>query len=140
MSELQDLTGKMMLDAVDFDTQEFELWARSEDMERCSVCRFRLNGTIYVAVEDPSDGYRSSLRELVVQPDATMHNVFPPIEVVGVYRNRKDFGSSDILELIDTANGKTVLEVGTENTGDYYPSFVASFHPENMNANSEVKP
>lgn len=133
--ELKDLIGKGVLDAVDFGTESRERWIEGE-YEDCQVCRFRLNGTVYLAVEDPEDGYRSCMQELVVDNDAKLSNVFPMVEVVGVNRTKYEYGgTSDVLELIDTHTGKVVLEVGTENTDDYYPSFVASFHPENMSIN-----
>lgn len=31
-----------------------------------------------------------------------------------------------------------MIEVGTENTDDYYPYFVAAFHPEAMTPNAKV--
>lgn len=134
--ELSDLVGKGILDAVDFSTESREMYRGH--FEDSQVCRFRLNGVVYVAVEDPCDGYRSSMAELVVQRSATPLNVFPPCEVVGVHRTNGGYGVvDDILELVDTKTGKVVLEVGTENTSDYYPSFVASFHPENMAINLE---
>lgn len=133
--ELQELIGKSVLDAVDFGTESRKRW--SDEYESCEVCRFRLNGTVYLAVEDPEDGYRSCMRELVVDNNAELSNVFPMVEVVGVHRTKYEYGgTSDILELIDAHTGKVVLEVGTENTDDYYPSFVASFHPENMILNA----
>ena len=42
------------------------------------------------------------------------------------------------LELLDCKTGKTVLEVGTENTDDYYPCFVANWSPENMACNQSA--
>ena len=45
---------------------------------------------------------------------------------------------NDVLELLDCKTGKTVLEVGTENTGDYYPCFVANWSPENMACNQSA--
>lgn len=129
--ELTDLLGKGVLDAVDFGTESRKRW--SDEYEDCQVIRFRLNGTVYIAVEDPEDGYRSCMSELFVDNDAKLSNVFPMVEVVGTHRTKyENGGESDVLELIDAATGKVVLEVGTENTDDYYPSFVASFHPENM--------
>lgn len=66
-----------------------------------------------------------------------MKNVFPPVRVVGRHRTVDEYGeSSDVLELIDVGTGKTVVEVGTENDNDYYPSFVANFRPENMPPNA----
>lgn len=137
MTKLTDLVGKHTLDAVDFSTESRKRW--SDEYEDCEVCRFRLNGTVYAAVEDPDDGYRSSMRELIVDQHAKLQNVFPAIEVVGVHRTKGKYsGEDDVLELIDTTTGKVVLEVGTDNVDDYYPGFVASFHPENMVTNARV--
>lgn len=136
MTELTDLVGKRMLDAVDFSTDRVKQWG--EHYEDCSVCRFRLDGVVYTAIEDPSDGYRSSMASLDVS-DSAMANVFPPIEVLGRHRTKGQYsGEDDVLELVDTTSGKIVLEVGTDNVNDYYPGFVASFHPENMAINARI--
>ncbi|MCZ7855017.1 hypothetical protein O9X81_00140 [Agrobacterium salinitolerans] len=139
MTELTDLIGKRSLDAVDFDNEQVkELYG--DGYEDCSVCRFRLDGVVYIAIEDPGDGYRSSMRSLAVANDATMKNVFPAIDVVGWHRTEGAFGNSDdVLELIDTITGKVVLEVGTDDVDDYYPGFVARFHPENMATNADIE-
>ena len=47
------------------------------------------------------------------------------------------YKKTDILELIDVVTGKLVLEVGTDYSDDYYPSFVANFNPEAMALNSK---
>lgn len=139
MTELTDLIGKRRLDAVDFDNEQVkEIYG--EDYEDCSVCRFRLDGVVYIALEDPSDGYRSSMRNLTVANDTTMKNVFPSVEVIGRHRTEGAFGNADdVLELVDTITGKVVLEVGTDDVDDYYPGFVASFHPENMATNADIE-
>ena len=132
--ELKDLVGKHLLDAVDFDNEQIKNWARYED---CQVMRFRLDGKVYSAIEDPDDGYRSSMRELVVS-EPPMKNTFKPVGVVGRHRTAQTgcYRASDVLELIDIETGKIVLIVGTENTDGYYPYYVASFHPENMATNA----
>lgn len=135
--ELNGLAGKHSLDAVDFSTEQVPAYEGADYFEDSQVCRFRLNGTVYVAMEDPSDGYRSSMRNLHTDAAAKMVNVFPSVEVVGRHRELGRYGDQDdILELIDVTTGKVVLEVGTVSVDDYYPSFVASFHPENMASNS----
>ncbi|MAZ17916.1 MAG: hypothetical protein CL535_16500 [Ahrensia sp.] len=135
MTELTDMLGKHMLDAVDFSKESRKRW--TDEYEDCAVCRFRLNGTVYAAVEDPSDGYRSCMQELIVDDLAEMQNVFPPIEVVGTHKTSGSFGDKDdILQLIDTTTGKAVLEVGTASTDDYYPSFVSHFDPAAMATNA----
>lgn len=139
MTELTDLIGKRRLDAVDFDNEQVkELYG--DGYEDCSVCRFRLDGVVYIAIEDPSDGYRSSMRNLTVANDAMMKNVFPSVEVLGRHRTVGEYGDTDdVLELVDMITGKVVLEVGTDSVDDYYPGFVASFHPENMATNAGIE-
>lgn len=134
--ELKDLIGEHMLDAVDFSNEQVKTWG--DEFEACQVMRFRLDGKCYIATEDPDDGYRSSMRELAVSYDAEMKNVFSPLKVIGRHRTEGSYGDQDdVLELIDAVTGQTVLEVGTESVDDYYPSFVASFHPEEMAHNAE---
>ncbi|WID95356.1 hypothetical protein QO058_21640 [Bosea vestrisii] len=48
----------------------------ADDLEDCNVCRFWLNGTVYVVIEDPSDGYCSSMCAIKVVLSAAMMNVF----------------------------------------------------------------
>ncbi len=139
--ELKDLVGLHMLDAVDFEHITVKWGEDDEYGEDANVCRFRLDGTIWMAVEDPNDGYRSSMREITklrANTKVKLVNVFPPVQVLAVYHERRRYEACDILELRETATGKLVLTVGTENTDDYYPSFVASFEPENMPANAEA--
>jgi len=140
VSELKDLCGKSMLDGVDFQNVPLPAYDGAAYTEDSQVCRFRLNGTVFLAIEDPNDGYRSSMRELKTDPRGEIGNVFPAIEVVGVYRDRRgSYSAADILELIDTTTGKVVLEIGTDNSDDYYPSFVANFQPENMATNTPAE-
>ena len=130
--ELQGLVGEHWLDAVDFSNEQIATWG--DQFEDCQVVRFRLDGVCYTAIEDPDDGYRSRMNDLLVGEEVAMTNVFPPLRVIGRHRTDGHYGSDsdDVLELIDVVTGKIVLEVGTENIADYYPGFVASFHPEAM--------
>ena len=136
--DLDSLVGGHMLDAVDMFTESVKK-TYGDYYEDCELIRFRLNGTIYTAMEDPSDGYRSCMESLIVSPDAEMKNVFQPVQVVG-RKKPNGYGTNDTLELIDVVTGKVVLEVGTDNSDDYYPSFVAAFFPANMVTNAAVSP
>jgi len=79
------------------------------------------------------------MRTLTVSNDANMINVFPAVDVIGKHRTKSEYGQEDnVLELVDAVTGRVVLEVGTDNVDDYYPGFVASFHPENMATNAEI--
>lgn len=125
---LDDLVGEHELDAVDFSSESIkDSWG--DGFEDCQSMRFRLDGVVYAVTEDPSDGYRSCMQDIVVVPDAEMTNAFTPIRVLARMQRA-------VLELIDIANGETVLEAGTDNADDYYPCFVASFTPEKMSVNA----
>jgi hypothetical protein len=120
--ELKDLVGSHILTGVDMD---------SKDYGDSQVLRFTLDGKTYAAVEDPEDGYRSCMGELV-EITGPLPNPFNGQKVVGTMR---DDTSDDVLDLIDIKTGKIVVSVGTSNTDDYYPCFTAEFNPENMAIN-----
>lgn len=116
--ELKHLVGLALLDAVDFysDSNEYQ------------VCRFRLDGLVYVAKEDAEDGYRSMMSELFVSKDSDMKNVFPERLVYC----EMEAGDNDILNIYDTETKQVILSVGTSNFNDWYPCFVAHFDPTAM--------
>lgn len=49
-----------------------------------------------------------------------MKNAFPPVRVMGKMKGADDYRTNDTLQLIDVVTGKMVLEVGTDNSDDYY--------------------
>jgi hypothetical protein len=133
--ELKELCGEHLLCGVDRETKRVnESWG--DNFEDCDSISFVLDGVVFTAVEDPSDGYRSSMRELLIGGDPVKFT-FPPVRVVGRMRGDGEYHeTNDVLELVDVLNGKTILCVGTENTDDYYPYFVAEWSPQNMACNS----
>ena len=131
--ELKELVGEHVLDAVDFSSEKVEIWGYQ--YEDCQVVRFRLDGKVFTVAEDPEDGYRSSMKYIIVTEEP-ISNVFAPISVIGRHSAEGEYGQQDdVLELVDVLTGLVVLEVGTMDTDDYYPRFVASFHPEAMVTN-----
>ena len=133
--ELKDLVGSHKLTGVDESTESVKLWFWSDELEDCNVINFVLDGVTYTAIEDPNDGYRSSMQELKVS-EVVVKNVFEPCDVLGVYRDKGKYGDTDdVLDLFDAVTGLLVLSVGTEDVDDYYPSFLAVFKPENMAVN-----
>lgn len=90
----------------------------------------------YTAIEDPSDGYRSSMREIKVSK-VVVKNTFKPVQVFGIMRHDNKYNKNDIIDFYDVKTGKIVLSVGTSDSDDYYPSFVAEFTPESMVLNAE---
>lgn len=130
--ELKDLAGMHELTGVDEDAAVVKDWLGNDRVANC--LNFTLDGKTYSAIEDESDGYRSSMSEIVVT-DRKLSNTFAPIKVLaGMQANKYN----DILELRDTKNGKVILSVGTDNEDNWYPLFVASWVPENASVNEDV--
>ena len=129
---LDSLIGEHMLDAVDTSTDKVKTWG--DRFEDANCLRFRLDGKVYTAVEDPNDGYRSNMGGLY-ESEEHMRNVFPPCRVLARKSENQKYQVDDTLELIDVVTGKVVLRVGTDNTDDYYPYFVAEWNPQNMVGN-----
>lgn len=129
--EVKDLVGLHKLSGVDMSNEKIkEEWGDS--FEDCQVINFILDKKTYTAIEDPSDGYRSSMREIKLSK-VVIENVFKPVKVMGVMRQDT---SDDVIDFFDVKTGKVVLSVGTEDLDDYYPGFVAFFNPENMAINT----
>ncbi len=125
---LEDLGGKlMMLDGIDF--------LNITKYQDSQVCNFRLDGIVYSAIEDPEDGWRSAMKEIILTENKSMMNTFKPITI---FTNYIGSDCMDILELIDVQSKKPILSIGTNYTDNYYPFFVANFIPSNMLVNSDV--
>lgn len=131
MASLSDFHGKTAnLTYVNFDT----LGSGSYEANRVM---FILDQIHYTVMEDPEDGYRSHMQSDIREeylPYAPSTS-FPPCRVHCVHCHTS---SDDYLQLIDAATAQVVLEIGTKNTDDYYPYFIAHYHPENMSQNAEV--
>lgn len=125
--KMQSLVGKHILSGVDME--KIKACNGYEDAQSIS---FVLDNKTYTAIEDPSDGYRSSLDRLI-ESDRNIINKFQPIPVFVVYDTQG--GCSELLDFYDIENGKCILQIGTENTNDYYPYFIAYWQPENMSIN-----
>lgn len=122
--QLEDFVGQGFLSGVDFYSEENEdSWS-----DVASVCRFTWNGETYLAKEDPCDGYRSCM-DKIVSSRVNTKNPFKKIKVIGVMDTNV---SNNLLTFYCIKNAKPVLTIGTENSDDYYPSFVAHFQPENI--------
>lgn len=141
--EFKDLVGSHTLSGVDFATTTIDQYGYDKE---ASFVNFELDGVVYTAMEDPKDGYRSSLDRIFIQNNLKpkLKNRFSPSLVDAVFAEKPDenedsyYGACKILKFKDAITGLVVLEIGTENTDDYYPCFVASFHPENMAVNIPV--
>jgi len=87
-------------------------------------------------IEDPIDGYRSCMNQLIICPRKTekIINMFEPINVICKMRKDDSSNCSEILEILDAQNGEIILSVGTEYTDTYYPCFIAEWTPENIHS------
>ena len=108
------------------------------------VVVLRLDDTLYWFQEDPSDGYRSSLGVVKklrgwpqdMPPSAFI--AFAPVLITLRIRTEPEphrLGSSqqdEVLYGLDERTGLVLFEVGTEDTDDWYPSFVHRWHPEGV--------
>jgi len=111
-----------------------EAWG--DGFENCQVINFILDKKVYTAIEDPSDGYRSHMRELKITKNK-VDNKFPPQSVLGIMRGKTYGNENEVVDFYDLTTAKLVLSVGTESTDDYYPHFVAEFTPKNMAINAD---
>lgn len=134
--ELKDLIGLHELSGVDTGVVPADKDVYPyEDSETFS---FVLDGKTYTAVQDPSDGYRSSMADIA--EGGEVKNTFAPQKVMATMLEATpgDYETEhDVLTLTDVVTGKEVLRVGTGNTDDYYPYWVAWFGPEGMACNSQ---
>ena len=129
--ELKTLIGKHILTGVDFETEAVKQW--DDCYEDCEVVRFELDGKTYIAMEDPSDGYRSCMKDCKVV-DEKPKNVFDGVEVMGIMKP-DGYDKNDTIQFYDIKSGKIVLEIGTDNYDDYYPCWVGRWTPENLHVN-----
>lgn len=132
--KLSDFIGKHVLTGCQYGTiPKRNEWQDSDP----NTVDFILDGKAFSAIEDPSDGYRSSMDEIMESRDISfITNTFEPCEVLGSMRGKSEYGdNNDVVDFIDTTTGKIVLSIGTTNYDDYYPCFEGTFTPENMAIN-----
>lgn len=134
--ELKDLVGKHLLSGVQYGKSE----KGEYDYDEPSTVDFILDGKILSVIEDPDDGYRSSMKEIVIDREGLIiTNTFKPVEVIGTFRQNSNYEDNDVVDFVDSITGKIVLSVGTVNTNDYYPYFVGEFKPENLCSNQAAQ-
>ena len=105
----------------------------SWDQDKNTI-RFEIDGQVYEAVENPSDGYRSYMDKLVIS-NKQVRNKIPEAQVVCVYKDKDGYDDCDLLDFIDCRNGKVFLTIGTKHVHDYYPVCVFEYNPENLSIN-----
>ena len=133
--EVKELTGTHILTGFDTSTRVVDSgWCKGEE---ANVTLFELDGVVYEMSEDPEDGYRSAMKELIVS-DKEITNRFPACIVHGTLRGTNTWGDDpmEVLDFMDITTKKIVLSIGTDCSAGYYPYYVSEFHPENMLVNA----
>ena len=129
--DLSELVGNKMLSGIDRGTEKsMDIW--SEDANFILVV---LDGIAYKFKEDPSDGYRSYMEEVEITNDKVINTFAPQPVICQMKPETDDYSRHNILEIFDSNNSKLVLELGTDNTDDYYPYCVMNWNPENLSIN-----
>eukprot|EP00919_Chromeraceae_sp_WS-2016_P042264 GHVR01100535.1.p2 GENE.GHVR01100535.1~~GHVR01100535.1.p2 ORF type:complete len:133 (+),score=24.70 GHVR01100535.1:39-437(+) len=126
--ELKDLIGKHVLTGIDFGKVDIGSHRDANTVD------LLLDDKKISIIEDPEDGYRSSMNEVMMNRKGfIVKNKFKPIELVGFFR--EPISDHDIVDFIDSMSGRVVLSIGTENYYDYYPVFINTWTPENLHVN-----
>lgn len=140
--ELKDLVGTTILQGCEWGKATVKI-SSYRDPEEVAGIHFKLGPTTYSMYEDPNDGYRSSLATIEVDKHE-IKNTFAPcvVKVTHLTSEKHPYGGDeravDILEIRCAETGKLIIEVGTDNTDDYYPSCVMSFVPANLIHNQDI--
>lgn len=129
--DLVTLVGEHILFGCDCSTEQVKDWG--EIYVSAGVMRFNMDGKVYEAIENPDDGYRSTLEGLHI-PDTgvVVQNMFAPTAVIAVHQSQSHSSMDDILELRNAKTGKVIIKIGTSDINDYYPGCVMEFNPENL--------
>ena len=128
---IQFITGTHKMTGIERITGERVSYADSH--KDCEVCRMVLDDTVIEIVENPDDGYRS-YAEGPHEVDTPVHNTFAPISVVCTHLTDNE---QDVLRIINIETGAVILDVGTDNLCDYYPSWICNFSAEGL---GEINP
>ena len=99
--------------------------------EDATVVVIEIDGAHWLFQEDQTDDYRSMLQDVKIVTDfaESLAPINPPMVVE--FRKRCSIMSDepDLVYGVNEATGLVVLEIGTDHTYDYYPSFVFDWNP-----------
>lgn len=119
-NKLKELCGKHILQGVELMS-----------IESKNAVAFKLDGIVYLAIENEADGWRSYCEELrISNKDVRFH--IPDTDVMCSMMKNTFSELNNVLIITDINTGKIVLEVGTKNCDDYYPYCHFEYHPENL--------
>lgn len=105
---------------------------------------FCIDGTVFVAYLNPSDGYRS-YGSIYPEPEAKCQYMFSPqpVRIEFVRESESDdmepypdnAPNREYYRITDAVNGKEILVVGNSYWDEYYPMAIFNYTPENLEIN-----
>lgn len=134
--ELHELVGKHIFSGIEIGKMARDTYFYTEHH---AYVKFTLDGVTYMAEEDPDDGYRSYMNDLVVAEEPCKIKL-PNVAVVCRMMQDRNWEKNNVLIFTDAENGKDILAIGTANYDDYYPYCVMEYMPENMSCNEGRDP
>lgn len=153
LAELASQTGGLLLlsgadnSLAGLEPEDFEPLGLSFD-SAANAFSFCVNGRTLTAIEDPDDGYRSTLGALILREGELCKNRFPALPLRPRFYNTYDGDSpaliegdpmiasrqASLMDLVEDGAEEALLSVGTDYSEDYYPSCVSYFSAELFDA------
>ena len=90
--------------------------------------RFKIGRTVFEALEDDCDGYRSLLGSVEVKDPSRC--IFFRQAIASVRVERVDYKDFEGYRLVDVGDGHCWLRLGTDRVDDYYPCFIFDYAPK----------
>lgn len=104
-----------------------ELNGKKFNFYGASEHQFKLNSTVWEALEAEDDGYRSYLRSIERKASDAIFFRRPIARVMVVVENDETY------KLVDVKDGHEWLRFGTEHSDTYYPWFYFTYQPKEPN-------
>lgn len=128
--ELSELVGERTMPCTPIMKASHPFDASAE-----GVC-FKIDEAVYFVFEDANDGYRSMAGPLLgfvgdywsLGGDKQYDHFRPPLKLIGTMEGN----GGEVLTFRDAERGFIVFRIGTDNSDDYYPWFVAEWNPEGI--------
>lgn len=137
---MEKLVGRKKLYGIDHFYENRDHWGSFENIE---VVRINLDGVVYEISEDPDDGYRSGHSGPDIVDVAVKNSWNDGIDVICEHVKETQFYNSindaNILRITNAATGAVILEVGTDDISDYYPSYICNFNASAIGERGEYR-
>ena len=91
---------------------------------------FKLDETVYEAIEDEEDGYRSMLGCVEINEVAKESKIFFRMPVARVVIENANGSGFEGYRLTDLHDGHEWLQFGTDASDSYYPYFLLDYTPK----------